>query len=119
MKKSSEPKKPEKMPKKPQKRLKNHQKQPKNDQKQGKKHPKLMKNAKIKPFLAQKKPSKNPKNPQNTQKQHFFLQIQRFYKFFTRDNDLIYSSINPYLYICRNIYNKNNNIIIGFLYRTF
>jgi len=59
MKKSSETKKHKKTPKKAQKRLKNHQKQPKNDQKQGKKHPKFTKNAKIKPFLAQKKTIKN------------------------------------------------------------
>jgi len=52
-------KKPEKTSKKAQKRLKNHQKQLKNDQKQGKKHPKFTKNAKIKPFLAQKKTIKN------------------------------------------------------------
>ena len=63
------------------KRLKNHQKQPKNDQKQGKKHPKFMKNAKIKPFLARKKTiKKHQKHPKtaffstNTK----FLQI--FYK---------------------------------------
>jgi len=67
--------------KKAQKQPKNHQKQPKNDQKQGKKHPKFMKNAKIKPFLARKKTiKKHQKHPKtaffstNTK----FLQI--FYK---------------------------------------
>ncbi len=75
-----------------------------------------MKKAKIKPFLAQKK---TIKKQQKQPKTALFLQIQSFYKFFTRDKPLTLSCINPYLYICRNIYNNNNNIIIQFSIYTF
>ena len=56
----------EKGSKKVQKRSKTAEKRPKNDQKQGKKHPKFMKNAKIKPFLAQKKTIKKQRKQPKT-----------------------------------------------------
>ena len=67
--------------KKRQKRLKNHQKQLKNDQKQGEKHPKFMKNAKIKPFLAQKKTiKKHQKQPETALFSTNTKVLQSFYK---------------------------------------
>ena len=62
---------------------------------------------------------KGIKTHQKHPKTAFFLQIQSFYKFFTNDKLLVVSSINPYLYICRDIYNNNNNIIIVFIYNSF
>ena len=75
------PKSPKKHRKKVQKRSKTAEKRPKNDQNQGKKHPKFMKNAKIKPFLAQKKTIKKyPKHPKTALFSTNTKVLQIFYK---------------------------------------